>query len=62
MLTTIELTEDEAKLFLEFQKRFAFVQLLDSIKAFQMKSGSITIHFDSFGQIASVDKQEHYRV
>ena len=60
--TTIYLTDIDASLFLEFQKRYAFMQLLESVKAFNIKSGSITIHFDSMGQIASVDKQEHFRL
>ena len=61
-LIKVELSEEEAKMFVKFQKHFAFVQLLESIKAFDMKSGSLTINFDGFGQIVSIQKLEHYKV
>lgn len=59
--TIIELTPADALLFIEYQKRYAFMKLLESVGAFSVKNGSITIHFDSMGTIASVDKAEHYR-
>jgi len=59
--TAIYLTNEEALLFIEFQKRYAFIKLLESIGAFDLRSGSITIHFDALGAIGSVDKQEHFR-
>ncbi len=59
--TAIYLTQDEAMLFIEFQKRYAFMKLLESIGAFDLRSGSVTIHFDSLGGIGSIDKQEHFR-
>lgn len=62
MTTQIELTDEEARLFIEFQKRFALVKLLESIGALNMSNGSITIHFDSLGQIKLVDKQQHFRL
>lgn len=61
-LTTVYLTEEEARLFIEFQKRYAFMQLLESLDVFKIRSGSITVHFDNTGEIASLDKQEHYRL
>lgn len=60
--SAVYLTEEDAKLFVQFQKRYAFMQLLDSIHAFDLKGGSITIHFDGIGQIASVEKKEHYKL
>lgn len=60
--TLIELTPEDALLFISFQKRYAFMQLLESVEAFDIKSGSITIHFDSMGRISTVDKNTHYRV
>lgn len=56
------MTPEETKLFIEFQKRYAFVKLMESINAFDVKSGSVTIHFNNLGEIASVDKQQHYRL
>lgn len=60
--TAVYLTEEQAKLFIEFQKRFAFLKLLESIQGFDIKNGSITISFDSVGKISSVEKKEHYRL
>lgn len=60
MNTTIELTDIEAKSFIRFQKHRAIIELLESVKAFDVKSGSVTIHFNSFGGIVSITKEEHY--
>lgn len=60
--TKIELTEEEARLFVEFQKRFLFMQMLASLDAFNIKGGRVIIHFDNFGDINSVDVQKHYRL
>ena len=62
ILSSIDLSEEDSLLFVEFQKRYAFIQALDSIHAFDIKNGSLTIHFDSLGQVRSMDKQEHFRV
>lgn len=59
--TTVSLTSAEANLFVTFQKHFSLIQLLESIGAFNVKSGSVTIHFNALGQIGSIDKQQHYR-
>lgn len=61
-LTKIELTNEEAILFVQFQKRYSFMQLLESVNAFDIKGGSVTVHFDRNGLIQSVDKQERYAV
>jgi len=58
--TTVFLTEEEAILFVKFQKHRALMGLLESIHAFDVKAGSVTIHFTKLGEIAGVDKQEHY--
>lgn len=60
--TSVDLSKADALLFIDFQKRYAFMQLLESIGAFDMRSGSITIHFDNVGKIGSVDKHDHYRL
>jgi hypothetical protein len=58
----IELTKRDAEMFIEFQKHYALIGLLNSIKAFDIKGGSVTIHFGSMGEIKTVDKHEYYRV
>ncbi len=59
-LISIQLTADEALMFTRFQKHHAFIGLLEEIKAFDIKSGSIKIHFDGQGKIGKVEKQEFY--
>lgn len=61
-LTTIQLTPEDANLFIEFQKRHAFMQLLNSLNVFNLKSGSFIINFDSMGQIGSVEKKEFFHL
>ena len=60
--TTLQLSHEDALLFVAFQKRYAFMKLLETIGAFEIKSGSITIHFDNIGGIGAVDKLEKYKV
>lgn len=61
-LTTVQLTPEEAKLFIEFQKRYAFMQLLESVDAFNIKEGSIEVRFDNLGGIGSMEIRKHYRL
>ena len=61
-MTTIELTDEGVKDYIEYQRRFPFFKLLESVGAFSIKGGSITIQFDRLGQIVSLDKQEHFRL
>jgi len=60
--TILELTPDEAKLFLEFQKRYQFMNRLADNKAFEMKRGSIEVHFDNLGEVGSVDIHYHHKL
>lgn len=60
-LTPVQLTPEDATLFIEFQKRYAFIKLLESLEVFTIVNGSCEIHFDSMGQIGSVDVRRHYR-
>ena len=55
---TVFLTEDEAKQFLKFQKHRNLIGLLESIKAFDIRGGSVTLHFREDGTIRCVDKKE----
>lgn len=61
-LTTIQLTSEEAKLFTQFQKRFAFMQLMESLGVFDMRSGKIEVHFSSKGEIVGVDIHRSYKL
>lgn len=60
--TALYLTQDEVEQFILFQKRRAFMGLLESMGAFNIKDGSITIHFNHMGEIKTVDKHEVYRI
>ena len=60
--TTVYLDDETAKLFVEFQKRHAFMKLMEEIGAFDIKSGSVEIHFDNIGQIKDVKKHLLYRL
>lgn len=60
--TPVYLTADECEQFANFQKHRGLIRVLDEIEAWDVKSGKITIHFDMFGHIQAVDKQEHFRL
>lgn len=60
-LTVVELSQYEASQFIIFQKHRALIGLLESIGAFDLRSGSVTIHFDHLGQVGGIDKQQHFR-
>lgn len=59
-LTKIELTPEEAQLFVKFQKRYAFIEIMESIGAFDIKSGSVKLSFDKLGAIGSIEVLKHY--
>jgi len=56
--TLIELTESDAGLFIEFRKYQDVFDMLMQTGVFDVKGGSVTIHFNAQGQIARVDKNE----
>lgn len=58
---TIFLTPDDVEAFRLFQKHFVAFKLMDSIGAFGIKNGSITLDFDSLGQIKGIRKEEMFR-
>lgn len=59
---TIFLTEEEAKRFVQFQKHYAIIGLLESVDAFKLINGSVTIHFDALGKIGAIEKHQDFRV
>jgi hypothetical protein len=60
-MTKIELTTEEAKLFIEFQKRYAFIKAMDNLHIFDLKDGSVEIHFDSLGAIGLIKTHQNFR-
>jgi len=58
----IFLTEIEAKEFIKFQKHRALIGLLESMNVFGMTDSSVTLHFDHYGQIKTVEKHEYIRL
>ena len=62
LTTAVYLTAEEAKYFISFQKHYSLINLLESIKAFDVRGGSVTLHFNSLGEIKGVDKKEYFNV
>lgn len=60
-LTPVYLSAADIVAFKKFQKHYALIGLLDSLGVFDITSGSAEIHFDSMGNIGSVDVRRHYR-
>jgi hypothetical protein len=58
-MTTIDLSERDAQMFLDFQRHYAFFALLDRLKVFDIRSGSIKISFDADGVIAGTEILTH---
>ena len=59
---TVNLTDEEALSFVRYQKHRLFIEKLEAMKAFDIKDGSITIHFGSIGEIRQIEKHEIVRV
>lgn len=60
-LTPIYLSPEDTVVFQKFQRHYTLIGLLDSVGAFDIRSGSVTINFDAQGQIGSVDKHVHFK-
>jgi len=61
-LTLVNLTPEDAELFLQFQKHYKFMQLMESVDAFTIRGGSVTVHFDNLGGVGSIDVQRRYKL
>ena len=63
--TTIVLTDDEAKLFLEFQKHFQIIAYVLGAMALLniniIKNASLTLDYDQNGKINHSVISQHYR-
>lgn len=54
-MTLIELSEQDAKLFVLFQQHYEEFALLVDNRVFDVKNGSAELHFNRGGQIVSID-------
>lgn len=63
--TPVFLNEDEAKLFVEFQKRYALigniVGLLETAGLSQLKDATVVFEFDKTGRVTHSAITKHYR-
>ncbi len=57
----VYLTPEDAQLFLQFQKRYLFMKLLESVGVFKLQTGIVSISFNN-SEIMSVDVNNHYRL
>lgn len=60
--TAIYLTDIEARQFIDFQKHYTLIGLLESLNVFNLKNGSCEIHFNSLGEIKGINIHTHYSV
>ena len=60
-LITVQLTQADAEAFVKFQKYHTLIGLLESIRALDIRDGSIKIHFNHLGEIKVIDKHECFR-
>lgn len=58
--TIIYVTPEEARLFIEFQKRYAFIKLMESLGVFDVTTGSVIVHFNAKGEIGKVEVNKSY--
>jgi len=50
----VEMTEEDAALFVRFRKFQHAIELLDENGVVGLKNGSVTLHYDKFGTIRTV--------
>jgi hypothetical protein len=60
-MTTVELTPEAAVLFLEFQRRYVIIEMLEKLGVFDIKGGSFTVHFDAKGNVGTVERHEFFK-
>lgn len=58
--TAVFLTDEQAAQFVQFQRHWNMMGLLESVGAFSIRGGSVTINFDTRGKVSSIDKKEHF--
>lgn len=60
-LIAIYLSPEESASFLLFQKHYVAFKMLESVGAFNIRTGSVRIDFDKEGQIKGIDVNQMYR-
>ncbi len=60
-LTSVDLTNEEALLFIQFRKRQAFMELIESVGGFDIKNGVLKLNFNSHGGVSSVVIERTFR-
>jgi len=58
-LIAIYLTEEQAKLFVEFQRINKNIELLVNSKAFDIKNGCFVTHLDGNGNITKLERHDN---
>lgn len=61
-LILMQFTPEQAIEMAALSKRYAFLKLLEESGAFDIRNGSLTVHFDHLGAVGSIDKHVHIRV
>ncbi len=56
--TVIELSAEEAGLFLWMQQNYDKIMILKESEVFEQKNGSVTLHFDNTGSLMQVESNE----
>ena len=62
ILTQVQLSDEDARQFVRFQKHRSLIDLLESVGAFDIKNGNITLHFGMNGEIKTIDRHEYFHV
>ncbi len=61
-MATVIMTEEEARLFILFQKHHKFMELMEASGGFNVSGGSVTIHFTNTGEVGSFDVNRRFKV
>lgn len=61
-LTSIDLSDEDALLFIQFRKRQAFIEMVESVGGFDIKNGSLTIHFNEYGGAPVMEVNKRYKL
>lgn len=57
-IATVFLTDDQAKQFIAFQEHYDNFVILSNSKVFEQKGSAVTLHFDKFGVIRSIQRAD----
>lgn len=61
----VELTEDDAKLFIEFQKHYTLIGyvlgVMSGLNLTELKTCELTMHFNASGAVTNAQITKHFR-